>query len=292
MQNQSERSLLLVAALLLTLILVPIAVDAFAVSASVVQGAHNQTLTPSQLAIAEQKRRLSSLEIEDRREALMRLGAMRRPEASRAALAALNDPAPIVRATAAAAVVWLPSDESAASLIPLLTDREEFVRQQTAYALGQTHSRAAVAALVERLTDKKDSVRGAAAVALGQLGDPTAVTSLAAILNPQAGLPAKPSAKKGQKNKREQNQLILRAAARSLGQIGNRAGLPALVDVLQDERAESDLRREAASALGAIGDASAIPALRSVEATSDPYLVEAAQQAIRRIARNEKTRGF
>lgn len=284
MQNQSERSPVLVAALLFIWVLIPIAVDAFAVSASVVQGANNQTLTPSQLAIAEQKRRLNSLEIEDRREALMRLGAMRRPEASRAALTALNDPAPIVRATAAAAVVWLPAEESAASLIPLLTDRDEFVRQQTAYALGQTRSRTAVAALVERLTDRKDSVRGAAAVALGQLGDPTAVTSLAAILDPQAGLMP---AKKGQKNKREQNQLILRAAARSLGQIGNRAGVPALIDVLQDERAESDLRREAASALGAIGDAAAIPALRSVEATSDPYLGEAAQQAIRRIARHQ-----
>jgi len=246
-------------------------------------------LTPIQLAIEKQRQRLSSAEIEDRREALMQLRALQRPEASRVALSALNDPVPIVRATATAAVLWLPAHESVAGLMPLLSDKDEFVRQQTAYALGLTRSRSAVTGLVERLTDKKDSVRGAAAVALGQIADASAVTALAAVLNPQAGLA--PS-KKSQKAKREQNPFVLRSAARSLGKIGNRAGVPALIGVLQDDKAETDLRREAASALGEIGDASAIPALRDVTTAGDPYLAEAAHQAIKRISRSRTAGGI
>ncbi|MGH9932072.1 MAG: HEAT repeat domain-containing protein [Pyrinomonadaceae bacterium] len=257
--------------------------------ASAVQDRTREALTPIQVKIEKQRQRLSSPEIEDRRDALMQLRALQRPEASRAALSALNDPAPIVRATAAASVLWLSGDESAASLIPLLSDKEEFVRQQTAYALGQTRSRSAVAALIERLADKKISVRGAAAVALGQIADATAVTSLAAVLNPQAGLT---QSKKSQKSKTEKNLFVLRAAARSLGQIGNRAGLPALIIVLQDEKAADDLRREAAIALGAIGDAAAIPALREAVTARDPYLGEAAHEAIRKISRSQTTGGI
>jgi HEAT repeat protein len=239
-------------------------------------------LTPIQLTIERQRQRLSSAEIEDRREALMQLRALQRPEASRLALAALNDQAPIVRATATGAVLWLPADESVAGLMPLLSDKDEFVRQQTAYALGLTHSRSAVSGLIERLSDKRDSVRGAAAVALGQIADPGAVTALAAVLIPQAGLA--PS-KKSKKSKREQNPFVLRSAARSLGLIGNRAGVPALLVVLQDEKAEADLRREAAAALGSIGDPSATPTLRDVTTAGDPYLAEAAHQALKRISR-------
>jgi HEAT repeat protein len=244
-----------------------------------------QTLTPMQMEIEKQRQRLGSPEAEDRREALMRLRSLHQPDASRVALSALNDPSAMVRATAAESVLSLPANESAASLMPLLADKEEFVRQQVAYALGRTRSNTAVVALIERLADKKDSVRGAAAVALGQIGDATAVTSLAAILNPTAGL--NPSKK--DKSKRERNPFVLRAAAHSLGQIRNRAALPALIFVLQDENAEGDVRREAAIALGAIGDAAAIAPLNSVLMAGDPYLAEAAHEALRRISRSQST---
>lgn len=246
------------------------------------------TLTPRQFEIEKQRQRLSSGDVEERREALTRLGAMRHPAASRAALAGLADATPIVRATATAAVLSLPPDEAAAGLVPLLNNKDEFVRQQAAYALGQTRSRTAVAPLIAVLSDKKESVRGAAAVALGQIGDATAVTSLAGILDPQLGLA--PS-KKSKKKTREQNLFVLRAAAHSLGEIGNRAGLPALIGVLQDEKAESDVRREAAFALGEIGDASALPALRGVEGAADPYLSGAAREAIRKISRSQTAVG-
>ncbi len=252
------------------------------------QAAGQQHLTPLQLEIEEQRQRLSSAETEDRREALMRLGAMHHPDASRVALSALSDPSPIVRATAAASVLSLPAEQSAASLLPLLADKDEFVRQHVAYALGQTRSRAAVAALIDRLADKKDSVRGSAAVALGQIADAAAVTSLAAVLNPQSGLLP---AKKNSKSKGEKNPFVLRAAAHSLGQIGDRAGVPALIVVLQDEKAEDDVKREAAVALGAIGDPSAIPALRVALTARDPYLAQAAHEAIRKLSRLQNSRG-
>ena len=265
------------------------ATGVFAVASVKQEQTDTRALTPLQREIEEQRLRLTSAEIEDRREAVARLTAMHHPAASRVALSALRDPSPIVRATAAASVLALPAEESVASLIPLLADKDEFVRQHAAYALGQARSRTAVAALVERLADKKDSVRGAAAVALGQIADAAAVIPLSAILNPQSGLA---SVKKGQKSKREKNPFVLRAAAHSLGKIGDRAAAPTLIAVLQDERAEDDVRREAAFALGAIGDSSAIPALREALSARDPHLSQTAHEAIRKISRSQKAGGI
>ncbi len=278
---QKHSGLLLVAVLGIVLPLMNMFADA-----RPVQEEARKSLTPAQLEIEKQKQRLASPEVEDRRDALMQLRSLHQPEASRVALSALSDPSAIVRATAAESVLSLPASESVHSLIPLLSDKEEFVRQQVAYALGRTRSKTATAALVELLTDKKDSVRGAAAVALGQIADATAVIPLASILNPQAGSTSKKS-----KGKQEKNPFVLRAAVGSLGQIGNRAALPALIFMLQDEKAESDVRREAATALGAIGDAAALPALNSVLVSGDPYLSQAAQNAIRKISRSQSIGG-
>lgn len=286
MQKNKRCSRALFAAVVIGIALPMTAAD-FLVVVSLAQETAKQALTPLQTEIEKQRLRLGSAEIEDRREALVQLRSLQHPEASRVALSALNDAAAIVRATAAASVLSLPPNESVGSLVPLLSDKDEFVRQQVVYALGHTRSKAAVAPLIECLTDKLDSVRGAAAVALGQIADATAVTSLAAVLNPQAGL----TPSKKNKSKREQNPFVLRAAAHSLGQIGNRAGLPALIFVLQDEQVADDVRREAAFALGAIGDAAAVPALRSVLLARDPYLSQTAHEAIKRISRLQTTGG-
>ncbi len=240
-----------------------------------------KSLTPLQLEIEKQRQRLSSSELEERRNALMRLAALRHPDASRAAVSALDDKAAIVRAMASSAVQWLPAEEGAAAVLPLLGDKDEFVRQEAAYALGRTKSRIAIMPLIERLAkDKKDGVRGAAAVALGQLADEAAVVSLAGVLSPQTSLP-------GRKARKEKNVFVLRAAAVSLGQIGSRAGLPNLVATLEDETTTDDVRREAARALGLIGDPAAEPALRKVLLARDPYLSLAAHEALRRISRQQ-----
>jgi HEAT repeat protein len=264
----------------------------FCLSVSEVTGTANlsqgevakRSLTPLQLEIEKQRQRLNSAEVEERRDALMRLAALRHPDASRVAVSALDDSAAIVRATASGAVQWLPADEGAAALLPLLGDKDEFVRQEASYALGRTKSRIAVTPLIERLAkDKKDGVRGAAAVALGQIADEASVVSLAQVLSPQTSLPSA-------KARKEKNVFVLRAAAVSLGQIGSRAGLPALLAALEDERTTDDVRREAARALGLIGDPAAAPALRKVLMARDAYLSFAAHEALRRILRRQPVR--
>ncbi|HKR59103.1 MAG TPA: HEAT repeat domain-containing protein [Pyrinomonadaceae bacterium] len=262
------------------LLLVPaVLVIAFLPTPGASQGNSGRSLTPLQLEIEKQQNRLSSAEVEERRDALTHLGALHHPEASRAATAGLKDSSAIVRVSAASAVRSLAPEEAAAVLLPLLTDKDEFVRQETAYALGKTRSRSATAPLIELFgREKKDSARGAIIIALGEIGDEAAVVTLAQVLRPE--LAATNSKKRSKKN---ENLLVLRAAAHSLGQIGNRAAVPALVATLQDEQAESDVRREAAIALGLIGDTTALPALNGATNAEDPYLARAAFDASRRI---------
>ena len=240
----------------------------------------SRKLTPTQHEIEKQQQRLSSADQEERRDALMRLGTMGLEAASRAALPALNDASPIIRATATKAILSISGDESASALIPLLSDKDEFVRRETAYALGLTRSRNATAALSERLlNDKEDGVRGAAAVALGHIADQAAVVALVGTLAPELSAPVK------SKRKREQNVFVLRAAATSLGQIGSPAGTAALISALANEKFPDDVRREAARALGLIGDPSAEAALRAAAMSPDPYLSEIAHKAIHRLRR-------
>jgi len=253
------------------------------VSAQQGNSSASSQLTPLQLEIEQQRRRLNSSETEERRDAVMRLGWMKRAESSRVAAIALGDSAAIVRATAARAVLSLSPDEAAALLLPLLQDRDEFVRQETTYALGETRSRTATPALIALLEkEKKDGVRGAAVVTLGQIGDEAAVITLAELLGRR--VPASGIINRVRRSKRDENEFVRRAAARSLGQIRSRAAVPALIAVVTDERAPDDVRREAANSLGLIGDPTAIPALRALRTARDPYLSRIASEAILKIA--------
>jgi len=255
-----------------------------------VPSAHAQgELTPLQHAIRVEEARLSSAETEERRDAVMRLGAMARPEASRAAASALSDPAAIVRATAARATLSLGPDEASNLILPLLRDRDEFVRREAAYALGQTRSLRGLEALAVAVgADKQASVRGAAALSLGQIGAPGAVPALAAALSRR--LPAAGFFNRLRRRKVEEDEFVRRAAAVSLGQIGGREAVPVLVEALSDARTPGDVRREAAHSLGLIGDPSAAPALRAVLTHQDPYLSRIAFEALRKIDPPSATR--
>ncbi|HEY6804680.1 MAG TPA: HEAT repeat domain-containing protein [Pyrinomonadaceae bacterium] len=232
--------------------------------------AHPQS-TSIQETIEAQRQRLNSADAEERRDALMKLGSMRRPEASSVAMAGLSDAAPMVRAVAAKAILAVGSEQSVPALLPLLNDKDDFVRREAAYALGLTKSRAATSALTGLLVgDKEDGVRSAAAVALGEIGDEAAVISLAGVLAPEG-------------KKREKNGFVMRAAARSLGQTRSRAGVPALVVALGNEKLDGDIRREAAQALGLIGDPSAVSALRTAATSEDPYLAQAAVNSLKKL---------
>ena len=220
--------------------------------------------------IQKQQQRLSSSDLEERRDAIMRLGSMRMPAASRAALPGLKDVSPMVRAIAAKSILSLGPEESVPSLLPLLNDKDEFVRREAAYALGLTRSRSATAALSERLlNDKEGGVRSAAAVALGQIADEAAVVPLVQALQ----------------QRHEKNVFVLRAAAHALGEIKSRAGTAALVAVLGNEKLPSDVRREAARSLGLIGDPSAASALKAASTSEDPYLSQIAHEALKKLSR-------
>jgi HEAT repeat protein len=246
-------------------------------------------LTPLQREIRVQTERLSSTDVEERRDAVMRLSALARPEGSRAAASALADPSAIVRATAARAVLSLGRSEAATLILPLLCDRDEFVRREAAYALGLTRSPTGVAALAAAVeTDKKPSVRGAAAVALGRIGDAAAAPVLAGALARR--LTATGFFNRLRRKKVEEDEFVRRSAAISLGQIASRESVPALVEALSDVRAPGDVRRECARALGIIGDPSAVPALRSVLSAQDPYLARIAFEALRKIDPQSATR--
>ncbi|HMF56425.1 MAG TPA: HEAT repeat domain-containing protein, partial [Pyrinomonadaceae bacterium] len=185
------------------------------------QGTSSQALTPLQREIERESQRFASSSVEERRDALMRLGAMHRPDASRAAAAALHDPAAIVRATATHAVVWLAPDEAAALILPLLKDRDEFVRREAAYSLGETRSPLAVQDLITLLAnDKKFSVRASAAVSLGLIGDERAVVPLAQALGKGAESSGLLNKLRGKRS--GENEFVRRAAAVSLGQIHSR----------------------------------------------------------------------
>jgi HEAT repeat protein len=235
------------------------------------------SFTTAQSAIEKQRQRLTATDPEERRDALLQLWAMHRPEASRAATAGLTDASPMVRAVAAKAILSLGPDESVDLLTPLISDRDEFVRREVAYSLGKTKSHKALNALTQLLlNDREDGVRAAAAVSLGEIGDESAVVTLANVLSGEANS----SSKKG---KPEKNVFVLRAAATSLGQIKSRAAVPALIAILTNDKIVDDVRREAARSLGLIGDPSAIPALRVAAASADPYLAQAAFESLRKL---------
>lgn len=240
------------------------------------------TRTPLQQQIERERARLTLFDVEERRDAVQRLGALARPESSRAAAVALRDSAAIVRATAARAVLSLPAVEAQALLRPLLQDKDEFVRREAAYALGATKIPAAVGPLVIVLArDKSAAVRGAAAVALGQIGDAAAAPQLAQSLN--ARIRGTGFISRITRSRTDEDEFVRRSAAVALGQIGSREAVPALISALSNERAGDDVRREAARALGLIGDPSAVAALRAVLTARDPYLSQIAQEALRKL---------
>lgn|GEM_PF-2908926 len=99
-------------------------------------------------------------------------------EVSSAAMPALDDASPLVRAEAAVALGRLGGPSAVAPLALRLTEPEESVRRAAAVALGAIGDRKAVAALSFAIDDRSASVAAAAALALGELGDPSALSVL------------------------------------------------------------------------------------------------------------------
>lgn len=247
---------------------------------------------------------------EQKREALFQIRNLRSEAASRVAVPALKDSDPIVRATAAASVVFLPKQEAISVLNPLLADRDAFVRKEAAYAMGRVENPDAAAPLASLLQREKDlEVRAAAVIGLGVTGNPASVEPLLAVLK---GSPS------------GDTEFLRRSAARSIGQIAQivrtsdgyvvtpqnflpekyksisgddlaakfivfNAAVPILNAVLQNRQEADDTRREAAFALGSIGSGSARTALEAHRNSPDPYLAEISGEALLKIDATQRT---
>ncbi|HEV8593355.1 MAG TPA: HEAT repeat domain-containing protein [Pyrinomonadaceae bacterium] len=237
---------------------------------------------------------------EEKRTALYEIKKIATEPASRIAIPAVADADPLVRATAAAAVVFLQPWDAGRLLAPLLKDKDELVRREAAYALGKIRDQWSEGQLINAFrTEKSTDVRAAILEALGERG-----SGLSYSLDI---LKTKP---------KEDEEFLRRTAARSIGQFARRLNInrtdvvtpenflpekfkdidpkkypgPAfrqlsdatavLMTVLSNDKESDDTRREAAFALGEIGDLSAMPLLRKYLNSPDPYLAEICKEAL------------
>lgn len=234
-------------------------------------------------------RLLKSKQSRERIDAIHKLVAIATEESSRAAIGALHDSNPRVRAAAVHAAEYLPSSEAVALLLPMLKEKDEFVRREACYVLREigemieegVGKTAVIDSLISLLlNDKKESVRAAAALALGKIPASNSVGTLVEALTNR-------SVEYGFENIRhktaERDDFVRRSAAKALGELKNPVAAQSLIDVLKDQNQESDIRRECAAALGYLRVMDAIPALQTAAAENDPYLARAASDAITKI---------
>ena len=253
---------------------------------------------------------IASGNVELTRNALFQIKNLHTEAASRLALPALSNADPIVRATAANSVIFLPKAEAAQSLIPLLNDKAEFVRSEAAFALGEVRDASGAMPLIRTLeNDNSRVVKAAAATALGKIGDVSAVEPLGKILS------SRPN---------EDNEFLRHCSAHAIGLIAElllkhktttttpenflpdkyksgylvtsdsdrlavsqspafRTTIAILSKVLQNKKEADDTRREAAFALGAIRDPSSVSVLRANLNSPDNYLAEICKEALLKI---------
>ena len=218
--------------------------------------------------VARWAAQLKSSSEEERREAAMQLALLRGEAAFRSLASAANDPSAKVRAAVAASLAERGDESAVPILAALLTrDKQQFVRKTAAYALGRFHEGERTAALIGALTDKDFEVRAAAAISLGDHADANAIAPLSTALS-------------------DKSDFVRAQSARALGVNGRGAAqtVPALIALISKDE-DNEVKRRAAWALGQIKDRAALPALERARRDKDPYLVEAAAEAIRLIER-------
>jgi HEAT repeat protein len=224
----------------------------------------------SQSEIERLTSQLKSSDEEERRQATLMLAALETPAAIPALTSALNDTSERVRALAITGLARL-GDPSLVAVIAarLAQDKKPFVRKAAAYALGKFGRAEGTAALIAALKDKDLEVRGAAAVALGEYRDASAIAPLSAALA-------------------DKSEFVRAQAARALGTNGRAAAqsVPLLINLLTSDK-DQNVKRHAATALGQIGERAALPALERAARSHDPYLSQAANEAIKMITANK-----
>lgn len=186
-----------------------------------------------------------------------------------ALIAVLRDRLPEIRrrATIALAEIGPEARQAVPALIQVLQDEEEAVRCRAVMALGDlgAEARSAVPALIGLLQDESDLVRRWAAAALGEIG-PTAPAAIPALIEALADDDIK-------------NRAVTAAA---LAKMGSRA-VPRLIEALHHPSA--NVRRHASLLLAKCSRGEdALPALHHCLADPDPFVSEAAAEALQKIA--------
>jgi HEAT repeat protein len=223
---------------------------------------------------------LNSEEVEQRMDALVQLGALLTSSPGTISTSTISslgdllrrDSSPVVRALAARALE-LGNDERAVThlIAAIEKERQVPVLKAIAYALARYPSPQVTTALISLLKDKKHEVRAAAAYALAESGgDPAATGALIEVL---------------EKRRKDEDSFARSQAARGLGKIASREAIDPLLKSLDRDKSEN-ARREAARALGMIAtkqDVKVIEALQQAALSPDPYLHEAADNALTNI---------
>ncbi|HEX8556771.1 MAG TPA: HEAT repeat domain-containing protein [Pyrinomonadaceae bacterium] len=208
-----------------------------------------------------------------RRAAVEHLPFLEDERATPALARALRHETPKVRAAAAGAMALAEGPEVSARLMEALADEDAWVRHFAARSLGRRKAvESADALAVLARDDKSNHVRIAAVEALGHVGGEGAARVVA------------PLVKSGEPD-------LVRAAVAALGRIRRPDAQPPLFEALHSPDAE--VRAEAAGALGARGDAEAAGRLlRVAAADGESLVVEAATEALRRLATPEAIAGL
>jgi HEAT repeat protein len=174
------------------------------------------------------------------------------PDPTARLIEAMANSDPDVRGNVAMALGTVGGPEPTARLIEAMADSEPLVRYNVASALGKVGGPEATARLIEAMADSNPIVRLAVAGALGAIGDTAATNILMRALD-------------------DKEDVFLRsAAARAIGEIGDRQCLPRLIELLNDPAA--CVRVSSAHALAEIGDTRATPALLAALTDADACL--------------------
>lgn len=206
-----------------------------------------------------------------RHAAVEALGRIGDPRASEPLIVALHDPDWTVRSAAATALLHVGDAQSLDALIGALKSSDEFVRLSAVKALARIGGRRAAHAVASMLRDDDPAVHQETLKAIAALGwRPSSpaerawlvvgqreweeAIKLGGIAVPALGVALDRAAKKG-----GGGWVVGVEAARALGEIGEKSGVPALVRHLS--MGDDPLVKTIALALGRIGDTQAIEPL-------------------------------
>lgn len=259
----------------------------------------NAAAQPS--APAELKSALKSKDLGARLKAVDAWTALGGEEAGKALEeAAKSDASPQLREAALLGLAQLRKQDAAAAFTAALEDQDAGVRMAAVRLLGKFGTEASAERLLSLAVSADAPMEAAILAALGEIGSPRTLAYVAgtaarardelvaaAAVEALGRILERTGAVAALKRQVEAGKPGAQAsAALALARLGNPAGLPACLKLL--EHKDRALRRKAAEALGELEAPAAAPALEAAAAKElDPGALQAMQVALRRIGRRD-----